>query len=327
VLIDVHAHAQPPEYLKVLLDSGRYEVERGLEDQLIVKEKGSRILTVTRELHAPADRVADMAQLGVDLQVLSLTAPNVYFLEGQACVDLARLCNDFLAGVVSNYPDRFRALASVPLTADIDSAMAELVRCMDVLGMPGFLIGGNINGVPLDDPRFDPLYEEANRRGALMFLHPMPPPGIGALNQYALAPLVGFAFDTTLALARLIFSNFFGRFLNITVVAAQLGGALPFLAGRLDAGWQAYPECQGTARPPSEVIERIYYDTTSADEAALRLAIDTVGPERVLFGSDYPHLIGEVAGGIETVNRSAARRDRGKILGDNAARLYGLVAG
>jgi aminocarboxymuconate-semialdehyde decarboxylase len=266
-----------------------------------------------------------MAQLGVDVQVLSLTAPNVYFVEGQACVDLARLCNDYLAGIVGTYPDRFRALASVPLTADIDSAIAELVRCMDVLGMPGFLIGGSVNGVPLDDPRFDPLYEEANRRGAVMFLHPMSPPGIEALNQYALAPLVGFAFDTTLALARLIFSNFFGRFLNINVVAAQLGGALPYLAGRLDAGWQAYPECQGTTRPPSEVVERMYLDTTSADEPALQLAIDMVGAERVLFGSDYPHAISAVGGGIDTVNRSAARRDRGKILGDNAARLYGLA--
>ncbi len=323
--VDVHTHVQPQEYLQKLLDSGRYQVERGADDQLIIKEHGSRFLTVGPVAHDPAERVAAMDAAGVDVQILSLSTPNVYFLEGQDAIDMAVLTNDRLAGIVQAYPDRFRALASIPLTADIDSAIAELVRCMDVLGMPGFLIGANIDGAPIDDPRFDPFYEEANRRGAVMFIHPMVPAGVETMNQYALAPLVGFMFDTTLAISRLIFSNFFGRFLGIHVVAAHLGGAIPFLTGRLDAGWRNYPDCQGINRPPSEMIERIYFDTASSHEASLKCAIDTVGEDQIVFGSDYPQFGGDVSGAISAIESAVNRRHRSRILGDTAARLFGLA--
>jgi aminocarboxymuconate-semialdehyde decarboxylase len=249
----------------------------------------------------------------------------VYFLSGQGAVDMAVQTNDYLAGIVQAYPDRFRALASIPLTADIDSAIAELVRCMDVLGMPGFLIGANIDGAPIDDPRFDPFYEEANRRGAVMFIHPMVPAGIETMNQYALAPLVGFMFDSTLAVSRLIFSNFFGRFLGINVVVPHLGGAIPFLAGRLDNGWRNYAECQGINRPPSEVIERLYFDTASGSEPALKCAIELAGEDHILFGSDYPQFSGDISGALSGVEHAVNRRHRGKVLGDTAAKVFGLA--
>lgn len=324
--VDVHTHVQPPEFLKSLLESGRYEVERGQGEQLIVKEKGARFLTVVPEMHQPSDRIAAMDAAGIDVQILSLSVPQVYFLEGLAAVELAQLCNDALAGVVQQYPDRFRALASIPLTADIDAAIAELGRCMDTLGMPGFLIGGNIDGQPIDDPKFDPFYEEANRRGAVMHIHPMVPAGIESMGRYALAPLVGYPFDTTQAIARLIFSDFFGRFLGINVVGSHLGGAIPFLATRLDAGHRSYADCQGISRPPSEIIERLYLDTTGASSRAIELAVDLVGEEHLLFGSDYPHVVGDLADGIAAVENGVGRRHRGKVLGDNAAALYRLGA-
>lgn len=324
--VDVHTHVQPPEFLKSLLESGRYEVERGQGEQLIIKEKGARFLTVVPELHQPSDRIAAMDATGIDVQILSVSVPQVYFVEGQQAVDLARLCNDALAEVVQQYPERFRALASIPLTADVDSAIEELSRCMDTLGMPGFLIGANIDGLPIDDPRLDPFYEEANRRGAVMHIHPMVPAGIGSMGQYALAPLIGFPFDTTQAVARLIYSDFFGRFLGINVVASHLGGAIPFLVNRLDAGFRTYPDSQGISRPPSEVLERIYLDTTGASAGAIGLAAELVGEEHLLFGSDYPHVVGDLAGGIAAVEDGIGRRHRAKVLGDNAVTLYRLSA-
>lgn len=323
--VDVHAHAHPPEYLKAVLDSGRFEAEHGPNDQLVLKEKGSRFLTLAPREDDLAMRVADMDEAGIDAQILSLSIPQVYFAGGEDAVSLARRCNDYLASMVEAYPTRFRALASVPLTADIDSAVNELVRCMDTLGMPGFVIGGNIDGQPIDDPRLDPLYEEANRRGAVMFVHPMIPAGIEAMNAYALAPLVGFMFDTTMALTRLIFSDFFGRFLGINVLVGHLGGALPYLAGRLDKGFERYPECQTITRPPSEIIERLYLDTASFHPAALRCAIEIVGTDHVLFGSDYPQLGGDGQTAMTTIENTVGRRARGRILGDNAAELFHLV--
>lgn len=325
MLVDVHTHVQPPDYLKILLNSGRFEVERGLDEQLIVKEKGSRFLTVTQQMRDLDSRVAEMDAAGVDAQILSVSTPSTYFLAGQEASDLAVMCNDYLAGMVQAHPTRFRALATVPFTADIDTAIAELVRCMDVLGMPGFLMGSNIDGIPIDDPRFDPLYEEANRRGAVMFVHPMVPAGIETMNQYALAPMVGFMMDTTLAISRLVFSNFFGRFLGIQVLVSHLGGAIPFLSGRLDAGYKAYHECQAIARPPSEIIEGLYLDTVSSSPASLQLAIDTVSEQRVLFGSDYPHVVGDLRGQIDMVTSTVHRRHRSDVLGNNAGRLFNLT--
>jgi aminocarboxymuconate-semialdehyde decarboxylase len=320
--IDAHTHVQPPEYMKALMQSGRYEIERGADDRLIVKEKGSRFLTVSPEPFQLSERIEAMDASGVDMQILSLSTPQVYFLEGQEAIDLAKMCNDYLASIVQEFPQRFRALASIPLTAGIDAAINELVRCMDTLGMPGFIIGGNIDGTPIDDPRFDPFYEEANRRGAVMFIHPMVPPGIEAMSQYALAPLVGFMFDTTLAVSRLIFSDFFGRFLGVNVLVAHLGGAIPYLTGRLDLGYLRYPECQQISRPPSEMIERLYLDTVAFNEPALRMAIDVVGADHVLFGSDYPNLAGDIPAAMSAVEHVAARRDRSKVLGDNAQTLF-----
>jgi len=324
--VDVHTHIQPPEYLKILLDSGRFEVERGDAEQLVIKDRGSRFLTVTPNMGDLPQHIAHMDATGMDAQVISLSTPNVYFKEGQEAVDLAVMTNDYLAGIVQQYPGRFKALASVPFTADIDSAINEMVRCLDQLGMPGFLIGGNIDGAPIDDPRFDPLFEEANRRGAVMFIHPMVPAGAEAMSQYGLVPLVGYMFDTTLAVSRLVFSNFFGRFLGINVVVAHLGGAIPFVSGQLDAGYANYPECQVAQRTPSEIIERLYLDTASANASALRCAIDTVGSEQVLFGSDYPHIIADVPGLTSMIEHTVGRRERGRILGDNAAKLFGLTS-
>jgi aminocarboxymuconate-semialdehyde decarboxylase len=323
--VDVHTHAYPPDYLKAVLDSGRFEAEHGTNDQLILREKGSRFLTITQRADDLAVRVEEMDAAGVDLQVLSLSIPQVYFLDGEASVSLARHCNDYFARMVEAYPTRFRALASIPLTADIDSAVNELVRCMDTLGMPGFVIGANVDGRPIDDPRFDPLYEEANRRGATMFVHPMIPAGIEAMGTYSLAPLVGFMFDTTLAMSRLIFSDFFGRFMGINVLVGHLGGALPYLAGRLDAGFQNYPDCQTITRPPSEIIERLYFDTASFHPSALRCAIEMVGTEHVLYGSDYPQVIGDGAAAMNVIEHTVGRRARGKILGDNAAEMFHLA--
>lgn len=158
-----------------------------------------------------------------------------------------------------------------------------------------------------------------------MFIHPMVPAGVEAMDQYALTPLVGFMFDTTLAVSRLIFSNFFGRFLGINVIVAHLGGALPFLAGRLDAGYRKYPELQGTTRAPGDVLRDIYFDSVAFHEPAIRCAIDTVGVERILFGTDYPHLSGNMTQAIDLLEEmKLGRGEKRSILGNNAAGLFGL---
>lgn len=324
--IDAHAHAQPPEYLDALLASGRYESVRDAEGRIVVRERGSRFLTITPQMHHPEQRVAEMDEAGIDMQILSVTTPQVYFLQDQAAVDLARRCNDYLADIVRSYPTRFRALASVPLTADPDAAVREFVRCLDDLGMVGAIIGSNIDGRPIDDPAFDAFYAEADRRATTLFIHPMVPAGIEVMNPYALAPLVGFMFDTTLAVSRLIFSGFFERYPRVKVLVGHLGAAVPYLAGRLDIGWRSYSDCQGIPHPPTEYIRRLYLDTVSFHAPALRCALETVGPDRIVFGSDYPHVIGDVGGAIASIQQALPATTHDGVLGHTAAELFGVSA-
>lgn len=324
--IDAHAHAQPPEYLDALLASGRYESVRDAEGRIVVRERGSRFLTITPQMHHPEQRVAEMDEAGIDMQILSVTTPQVYFLQGQAAVDLARRCNDYLADIVRSYPTRFRALASVPLTADPDAAVREFVRCLDDLGMVGAIIGSNIDGRPIDDPAFDAFYAEADRRATTLFIHPMVPAGIEVMNPYALAPLVGFMFDTTLAVSRLIFSGFFERYPRVKVLVGHLGAAVPYLAGRLDIGWRSYSDCQGIPHPPTEYIRRLYLDTVSFHAPALRCALETVGPDRIVFGSDYPHVIGDVGRAIASIQQALPATTHDGVLGHTAAELFGISA-
>ncbi len=322
--IDVHTHAQPKEYLDMLLSSGRYETVRDPGGQMVVREKGSRFLTITPQMHDPAQRVEEMDETGIDVQIVSVTTPQVYFLSGQPAVDLAKVCNDYLAEMVQQYPTRFRALASVPLTADSAAAVEEFERCLDDLNMVGAIIGANIDGRPIDDPAFAPFYETLNARKSTMLIHPMVPAGIEVMNQYALAPLVGFMMDTTLAVARLIFSGFFDKYPDVNVIVGHLGATAPYLAGRLDIGYRSYPDCKGIDRPPSEYLKQMYLDTVSFHIPALHCAVETVGADRIVFGSDYPHVIGDVAGATKVIEEAVSPDAVSGILGDTAARIFGL---
>jgi aminocarboxymuconate-semialdehyde decarboxylase len=141
--------------------------------------------------------------------------------------------------------------------------------------------------------------------------------------EYWLMPLVGFLFDTTLAASRLVFSGVVERHPRIRWVLTHLGGAIPYLAERLDRGWRAFSDCRThIGSPPSEYLRTFYYDTVNFNPAAVRLALDFAGVDRLLAGSDYPHQIGSIALMFETIEKLGLGEDaKQKILGGNAAQL------
>jgi aminocarboxymuconate-semialdehyde decarboxylase len=188
------------------------------------------------------------------------------------------------------------------------------------------MLFSNVNGVALADERFRPLYEEADRLGAVLYIHPTAPVGVEAMTDYWLMPLVGFLFDTTLAASKLVFSGTIERYPRIRWVLGHLGGAIPYMAERLDRGDHAFGECQThLTRPPSEYLRHFYLDTVNFDPAALRLAIDFAGADHILAGSDYPHQIGSLRAMRESIEQlSLSSEERSAILGGNAARLLGL---
>jgi aminocarboxymuconate-semialdehyde decarboxylase len=290
-------------------------------------------------LHSPGDknyvvpghrdlaaRVAAIDAAGVSRQVITFTAPGTLIETPKRSVELSKLVNDALAAVGATPGDRFTPLATLPLN-DPPGAAAELERALGPLGMRGAMLYGNANGVPLYDERFWPLYERASDANAVLFIHPTYPLGVEAMTEYWLMPLVGFLFDTTLAAAGLVFGGVPERFPGVRWVLGHLGGAIPYLAERLDRGYEAFPECrERITRPPSEYLKRFYYDTVNFDPAALRLAIAFAGPTQILAGSDYPHLIGsldKMRRSIDALELPPAQRQG--ILGGNAAALLGIA--
>jgi aminocarboxymuconate-semialdehyde decarboxylase len=146
------------------------------------------------------------------------------------------------------------------------------------------------------------------------------------MMDYWLMPLVGFLFDTTLAAAGLVFSGIVERFPRIRWVLGHLGGAIPYLAERLDRGYTAFPECRrNIAQLPSAYLKRFYYDTVNFDPRAIELAISFAGAEHILGGSDYPHQIGSLERMLESIRAlRIPEEDKARILSRNAAGLLGL---
>jgi aminocarboxymuconate-semialdehyde decarboxylase len=262
---------------------------------------------------------------GVSTQVLSFTTPGVHVEPAPAAVALARAINDAFAREAHGRGGRFTALATLPLN-DPAASVVELERAMTELHLPGAMVFSNVNHVPLSDECFAPLWKRADDLAAVIYIHPTDPRGVEAMLDYWLMPLVGFLFDTTLASARLVFSGVVERHPRIRWVLTHMGGAIPYLAERLDRGYRAFRECrQHIDRPPSEYLRRFYFDTVNFDPAAVRLAIDFAGEDRILAGSDYPHQIGSIPLMIETIQSlEVPDRLKKKILSGNADRLLGL---
>lgn len=325
MIIDVHNHFYPPEYLDAL-GSGKsvVRVTKDHEGNPHIHYPGDYNVAVAghRDI-AYRQRVLETE--GVDTQVITLTTPGTHVESPEYATTLASLVNDALARIVAERGERFAALATLPLN-NPRAAHAELRRALETLGMPGAMLFSNVNGVALADQRFWPLYELANDRGAVLHIHPTSPVGVEAMTQYWLMPLVGFLMDTTLAAAHLVFSGVPERFPRIKWVLSHLGGAIPYLAERLDRGFHAFAECRAQIpKPPSEYLRTWYYDTVNFDRKALELAIAFAGVEHILAGSDYPHQIGSIPSMLGAIRGlPLSDREKARILGENAADLYRL---
>ncbi len=323
-IIDFHNHYYPPVYLEALRSrSSAVEVTVDHDGNPRIFYPGDYNIAVRghRDIEY---REQVLMEYGVDTQVITLTTPGTHVEKPGTAVKFAALVNDAFAEVVRTPRGRFAALATLPLN-DPAASVTELRRACRELGLPGAMLFSNVNGAGLDERRFWPLYEAADELGAVLYIHPTHPVGVESMTEYWLMPLVGFLMDTTLAAAKLVFSGVVERFPRIRWALCHLGGAIPYLAERLDRGFEAFRECRAhIPRPPSEYLKQFYYDTVNFDVRSLRLGIEFAGVEHILAGSDYPHQIGSIPKMLETVRAlEIPQSDRSRIFGENAARLLG----
>jgi len=324
-VIDFHNHYYPPRYMHAL-QSGQstVRVEVDADGNPVIHYPGDFNVAVRghRDL---AYRQDVLDQHGVAMQVLTLTTPGTHVETPAVAARLASLVNDEFREAIDARGRHFTALATLPLNDPAASAR-ELERALTELKLPGAMLFSNANGVALSDARFHPLYEVANQHGAVLYIHPEHPVGVEAMLDYWLMPLVGFLFDTTLAAASLVFAGVPERYPRIRWALGHLGGAIPYVAERLDRGFHAFKECRvHIQREPSSYLRQFFYDTVNFDHGALRLATEFAGPDHILAGSDYPHQIGSIPSMLDAVAKMpVTEAQRAGIFGGNAAKLLGL---
>lgn len=326
-VIDVHTHMLTQGYLDLLVTHGapKYQriVNRAGEDTIRCLD--APFFTLDRAMWDYDLRIRAMDSAGVDLAIVSLTCPNAYFGNAQISLAAARGVNESMAEQQALRPDRIRWLASLPWQHS-ELALAELARAIDA-GAAGVMVIANIDGRLLTDPGFAEIWKEIDKRELAVLVHPGPPVGAAELGlaEFGLVPAAGFPFDTTIAFARLFLEGFLDRYPRLKLIASHGGGALPYLAARLDRCHDRLPAASvNTSIRPSEYLERIYYDAVVYSDAALKLCIEAAGTdERVMFGSDYPHTIGDMPGCLARTRNLPAKSAR-RIEGSNAVTLFKL---
>ena len=243
-----------------------------------------------------------MDEAGIDVAVTSISTPGVHVGDDARARSLARRCNELSAKLVQTYPNRVGGFAALPLP-DVDGALEELTYALDDLKLDGVVLFSNANGVYLGDARFEPVFAELERRGAVVFVHPTASPDLSARQLGLPDSLIDFTADTTRAVAQMHYSNRFARTPHVKYIFSHAGGTAPYLAGR----WGIVDEMNvipgGEERGlVADTLRRLYWDTAlSYRDPILRMLRDVVGLDQFLFGSDFPHIRRDL--GVNCVQR------------------------
>ena len=328
-VIDVHTHMLSEDFLSVLKQHGgpKFTVEEVATlagPRQAIHKNGAMFMTIFEEMADYDLRIKNMDKAKVDMAIVSLTCPNVYWGDEGVSADTARMMNDHMASEQARHPDRIRFFCSLPWQHP-DAAVAELKRAV-VLGALGVVVIANVAEQHLTDPLFAPVWEAIDRMALPVFIHPSLPPGSDALqlDEFHLAASNGFLIDTTLAVSRMIMDGFFDRFSKLKVITSHGGGTIPYMIGRLDQVWQNVPAAREKIdRLPSSYMPQIYTDAVVYRQSALQLCVAEFGDDNVVFGSDYPHNIGDMAGVLSRVD-TLTPVVRDKIRSKNAIRLLNL---
>lgn len=321
--IDCQSHVFAREYGEILLKNRRSVTTRKDHDQYIVRYGNLQQFNLNPETYDPKYTIQDMDRAGVDISVLSINIPGPELLDPELGIEGARICNDYLAEVCAQYPGRFVALASLPMQ-DVEAALAEFKRALDTLGLRGMILYSHVNGTPVDDRSFEPVYQMAAKRQVPVVLHPTVPTWGEVLKDYSMIPMIGLMIDTSIAVLRLILSGILERYPDLLLVHPHCGGVLPYLMPRIVE--QTEVKRRGRdhiKKSPEDYYQRVYQDLVSPSEHAMRYAYDYVGADKLLFGSDRPWV--KIETFLEIFDRlDIPGEDRQKILGENACRLFGI---
>ena len=329
--IDIHTHVEFGGSFDLL--KKRYSEEE-IFDRFVASVSGRRSAEINRgkvsairdALRDPQEKIRDMDEQGIGLSVLSSTPFGFFYeVEDDLALELARFQNDRLSEMAKKYPDRFAAMATLPLQVP-EEALRELGRAVHELGLRGVEIGSHVGRWELGHEVFWPVYESLEKLGMPILIHPHHVAGTDRLQDSYLTNLIGNPLDTTIAAANLIFSGVLEKYPGLKIILAHAGGQFPYIIGRMEHGYEVRPECREKVHDsPLAFFKNFYFDIITHNPSALQYLVSFAGSDHVLLGSDYPYDMGD-PDPVKTVSRlpGIKVRDRQRILRDNAIALFGL---
>jgi len=318
--IDVHSHHIDEIFFDALRSLPGVTAKVNPDRFSYLLKDGKTWLPFRPEMFDPDHLIREMDRKGIDMSITSMNTPSVYIFEKQQRIELARRLNDSMVARAKRNPDRVRGFASLPLP-DVEASLAELERIKDAPGIAGIGVGSNFDGVPLDDRRLEPVWARITELGIVVCEHPMLPTFADHLPGYALPIRVGFPFDTTLCVTRMIYGGVFERHPSLQFIVPHTGSAFIGLLERLDHGYHLFHECREhiTRLPSTFARTNLYYDTCAFRKSFIEMAVGEIGIDRFLFGTDYPYIISDPSY-IEALDLPDAQK--AQILGGNAQRLF-----
>ena len=340
MVIDFQAHLFPEEYINelkrrdgavILEEPDPYSGMTYFYD----KKLRCRINTAIFQVRDIERRIQHMDRLGIYIHVLTIPAPGADRFDRDDAVAVARVANDAIAAICRKHPSRFVGFFTLP-TSSVSASLDELERSVHELGLKGFGSFANLNGQALDREELFPIYERIAKYKLPVYIHPTAPLATEATGIDIMPTLIfGWAFDSTVAMTRLVYGRVLERFPEIKFVVADVGGVLAFFAqrakniysGRTEEIHQRY----GLKENPLDSFRRFYVDTADHPASTLKCVLDFFGPERLVLGTNYPYgpeegcvLIKNSLAAIDGLNLS--ENDKEKVLGGNAAEILGLGA-
>ena len=328
-VVDAHTHLYPRWYLDRLREhSGlpRIRGPRGAERLVVFAGEDGGGRPIDETYWERDAKTTFLERQGFDQALVSMGNPWLEPFAGAESVELAARLNEEMAGLEAETGGRVCGMGVLPFH-DVDSAVAVAGQVAATAGLHGIITGTRVCGTTFDDEALDPLWQALENAGVPLFVHPHHAVGTAELAGFGhAAPVgVGFPFETTVALWRLVLGGVLERFPGLAILAAHGGGTLPFLAGRMDAAWQSDPSVQRRlSHPPSHDLARLHLDAVLYHPRAMQAAADLVGADRMVYGTDHPFSVADPVANRRAVEDAFEGGALDDVLGGTAARVFGL---